>query len=337
MHENVSPVLLLLLVSTSRATLRLTCRWISHLANESKAFPNPNASTPNATQAALIARPYRELDTILAKSLVDLPKADHLLGQIDASIKSTYSAAGSMASNGTGPSTSPPFSPESRARTERDMLIRGIIPEILVQGVVRPLLTTTVDEFREQVNAAELYFADVDWLGLTLPPLPSAHDPSSNTPQSKKRRSRKSRPLVDIMRKVILRRPGHGTSTNASSGNNDKKPLPTSSHPNSSASSLRLRRCTRCCAFGEDVLPSRSAGLLITGLQRDCLCGGRWIVLDGTEDADVDEEEGGGGGGEDNRNAHTNGTTNGDATNTGVDNVIAGMAHGRGDGSAVAA
>ena len=211
-----SSALLLVLISTSRAILRFDCRLMRFLTSESTKVHDPQT---------LLGRAYREFDHIHAKAPVDLVKAQDLFSTTDALVKAAYKSAGLHDSN-----------PTERQDAERDMLIKGEIPEVLT-GVVKEILTTTVQSLREEVNVAELFFADVGWLGLT--------DGVAKT---------RKRARIDEMRKVELSR--------------DSK----------------LRRCARCCALMEDHMPGRGV-TLVMGLQRDCFCGAKWMLLDGTEDA----------------------------------------------------
>ena len=55
---------------------------------------------------------------------------------------------------------------EERNNIEKDMLIKAILPPIMTD-VVKTILTTTINELREQIDEAELYFLNVGWLGLT--------------------------------------------------------------------------------------------------------------------------------------------------------------------------
>ena len=209
-----SPALLLMLISTSRAILRFDCRLMRNLAGESTKVQDSH--TP-------LGRAYREFDHIHAKANVDLVKIGDLFSNIDSLVKAAYKSAG----------FGDPTSVERQA-AERDMLIKGEIPEVLV-GVVKQILTTTAQALSEEINVAEVFFADVGWLGLT-----------DGTGKIKKRTR------IDAMRKVELRK------------------------------DARVRRCTRCCALMEDHMPR---GLtLVMSMQRDCFCGGRWMVLDGSEE-----------------------------------------------------
>lgn len=328
-QENPSPVLPLLLASTSRAILRLDCRYIRIWAAESKSFTSPsqNSHPMASAQATLLARSYRELDSIRAKAHVDLDKIDVLLDRIDSAVKSTYSSAADASSANSTLAASkkaPSFTPEDRARLERDMLIRGTIPDILVKGVLRTLLSTTVDSLKEEVDVAEIYFADVGWLGLTLPsappPLPAPGSTAEATAKAAvlehkrairhARAKARTRPLVDAMRKVLLPRrrqlksPQHNGSAFAAvhpATSTTTRPR-SFGGPNGTAP-LRLRRCTRCCALSEDLLPVRGAGIIVAGVLRECFCGGRWMVLDDREDDEeaqgVDEDGNGRGDGSD--------------------------------------
>lgn len=42
---------------------------------------------------------------------------------------------------------------------------------------------------------------------------------------------------------------------------------------------VRVRRCTRCCAIMEDLLPQRGGNLWMTNMQRMCLCGSSWMLI----------------------------------------------------------
>ena len=40
----------------------------------------------------------------------------------------------------------------------------------------------------------------------------------------------------------------------------------------------RSRRCARCCAVIEDLLPARGVSNFLLNFQRVCFCGGSWVV-----------------------------------------------------------
>ncbi len=152
------------------------------------------------------------------KSLVSVPQLERLVSQLENSIKSVYQSSGT--------------SETERSIIEKNMLIKNEIPDILF-GTVKDLLTKTAASLKEEVNVAEIYFANVASLGLT------------NDNMSK--RWRKEHPL-DAMRKIELR-------------------------------GVQTRRCTRCGAVMEDLLPTRTTSLMISQL-RHCFCGSWWMVGD---------------------------------------------------------
>ena len=310
-QTNSKPALPILLISTSRAILRLNCKVISHIVSESKSILSAAAQSANQAQAAMLSRSYKELGSVLAKSLVDLSKADRLLGTIDSAIKAVYQPAGPANVNGATSNSAkrppPPLPNEERVRIEQDLLIRGVIPEILVSGVVRHLLKTTVETFQEELDEAELYFADVGWLGLTLPPPPSAlssHTANAHSlaikPLTKPlephhHQSHRPNIIVDAVRKTLVRRPSNDADPTIAS---DDHQAP------------RLRRCIRCCAMMEDIIPQRGLSMIVGGLQRECFCGGRWMLLDREEEESSDENI--------QMNGNGNAITNGNVTGNGV-------------------
>ena len=205
-REDSSPALFLLLVSSSRNFLKYFC-------NPLKAFMQACKSQQSQPPLRLA---YQELGAVFQKSLVSVPQLERLLLHVENSVKSAYQDSG--------------ISETERNAVEKNMLIKAEIPDILF-GTVKDLLTKMAASLKEEVDVAELYFANVAPLGLT----------NDNT----SRRWRKKHPL-DAMRKIELK----GVST---------------------------RRCTRCAAVMEDLLPTRTASVTVT-LMKHCLCGSFWMV-----------------------------------------------------------
>lgn len=165
---------------------------------------------------------YQELGAVFQKSLVSVPLFERLLLQLDNSIKGAYQASG--------------ISETERSDFERNMLAKAEVPDILF-GTVKELLTKNAISLKEEVNVAELYFANVASLGIT-------NDNAS-------KRWRKERPL-DAMRKIELK-------------------------------AAQTRRCTRCAAVMEDLLPSRTASVMVSQMKH-CFCGSWWMVGGEVED-----------------------------------------------------
>lgn len=205
-RETNSPALLLLLVSSSRNFLKYKC-------NRLKAFMQACKGQHSQIPLRLA---YQELGVVFQQSLVSVPQFERLLSQFENSIKSAYQASG--------------IDETERSDTEKKMLINGEIPDILL-GPVKDLLTDTAVSLKEEVNVAELYFANIAPLGIT----------NDNT--SKKWRNK--HPL-DAMRKIELR-------------------------------NVSTRRCTRCAAVMEDLLPTKSASVMVSQMKH-CYCGSWWMV-----------------------------------------------------------
>lgn len=205
-RETNSPALLLLLVSSSRNFLKYNC-------NPLKAFMQACRSQHPQTPLRLA---YQELGLVFQKSLVSVSQFERLLSQLENSVRGAYQASN--------------ISETKRSNTERNMLIKGEIPDILL-GPVKDLLTVTAVSLKEEVNVAELYFANIASLGLT-------NDSTS-------KRWRKEHPL-DSMRKIELK-------------------------------NVSTRRCTRCAAVMEDLLPTRTASVMVSQMKH-CFCGSWWMV-----------------------------------------------------------
>jgi len=220
--ETPLPLLPLLLTSTARAILRFNCRYIRVLGAESS--NHRHASTP-------LAVAYREFELIVSSSPVSVSIAERVLTQVDNAIKAAYQASG--------------ITEDERGRAEKDMLVQARIPPVLVD-VVKTLLTTTASGLREDVNAAELFFTDVSWLGLSESP--SEPGQGGEFEAGRETGLRRKRP-VDVLQKIRMR-------------------------------GGRWRRCTRCAALMEDLVPQRGSSVLLVGLARFCVCGSLWMVLE---------------------------------------------------------
>ncbi|KAI9871901.1 MAG: mediator complex subunit [Pleopsidium flavum] len=49
----------------------------------------------------------------------------------------------------------------------------------------------------------------------------------------------------------------------------------------------KVRRCTRCCAYMEDVLPQKGSSMWMTSMQRMCFCGSLWMLVGKGDRLDV--------------------------------------------------
>jgi hypothetical protein len=129
--------------------------------------------------------------------------------------------------------------PESeRTAIETEMLTTASIPEVLVP-VVKSFLQTSVENLRQEVNEADLYFRDFSMLGL--------HEDDRTKRWWKEH-------TLDGVRKVELRREGQ-------------------------RGGVRFRTCARCGAVMEDIIPNvKPTRQWLLNLQRACFCAGHWMV-----------------------------------------------------------
>lgn len=158
---------------------------------------------------------------------------EKILSELDSSIRSAYQSAS--------------VSDTDRKATEKRMLVGGEVPEVLMPAV-RTLLGKGVEGLREEVDVAELHFADFAWLGL------GGEGEESRLPDEDEDgdgvgRLRRETVRVDAVRKVVL------------------------------GPEARVRRCTRCFALMEDKPPAtRNVGILQS--VRMCLCGDWWMHME---------------------------------------------------------
>lgn len=216
-REINTPALLLLMTSSSRMFLRYICGPLKFLVQASKSHQGSVSLGPG----------YRELEAAFQRSPVTISQFEHLLLQVDTRIKSAYQSSA--------------ISTDDRGITEKEMLIKAEIPNVLL-GPAKEILTSIAASLKEEVNVAELYFANTASLHLT-------NDQSS-------KRWRKEHP-IDAMRKIEIR--------------ND----------------ARTKKCTKCGAVMEDLLPHKGMNSIVINFHKHCFCGSWWMV--GSEDEGNDQ------------------------------------------------
>ncbi|KAL6717958.1 Mediator of RNA polymerase II transcription subunit 16 [Lecanora helva] len=226
--EMSSPALALLTASSTRTFLRLNCANMRGLMSATKAHSGSNP----------LGFAYRELEAVFQKSPVTVLHFERLILDLDAGIRNTYQSVGIGQDSTNGQNDQQRRRKEERNNIERDILIRGTIPDIHLDAV-RNFFTNTVAKLREEIDEAELYFTDFWSLGLT------------NDETSKRKRKRHP---IDIIRRTELRQ------------------------------DAKTKRCIRCGALAEDMLPFRGINMLIFNLQRYCICGS-WCMVGDLESA----------------------------------------------------
>lgn len=141
-REMNTPALALVLSSAPRSFLKYSCRYLRILIAECR------PGQMHGAQSLLL----NELGAIFKKHHVTLIHFDHILSELDGIIKRTY--------------VSSQMSEAARKNAEKEMLVAATVPSVLV-SVLESFLTFSLDSLRGEVDEAELFFADMSWLGLS--------------------------------------------------------------------------------------------------------------------------------------------------------------------------
>lgn len=212
------------MISASRTFLKYNCRGLRGLSSPAHQSFQAQAENPNLQS-------FKSLKNVIERSPLGVKLFEKILADVEGKIKKAYQQAGISEEDRAA----------ERARLEKEMLIGADIPDVLMP-VVQHLLTTALDNLRNDIDPAALYFADHSWLGLS---------------DDRRTDAYRSEHVVDAIRKIPL------------------------------AKGARLRRCTRCCAYMEDMLPQRGSSTWMTSMQRMCFCGSLWMLVGENEGADA--------------------------------------------------
>ncbi|KAL8784654.1 MAG: hypothetical protein Q9195_008957 [Heterodermia aff. obscurata] len=221
-HTSSNPSLPLLLISTSRTFLRYLSRHFSQFKQAGTTAgktPFPHSSS------------YACIGSILRDAPLHYEQFERLLAQLNTDIQNAYQASG--------------IAEAQRKETEKEMLIQGTVPAVLMPAV-ETLLGQMVAALKEEVDVARLYFMDFSWLEM-------GEDRKTGLWMRGKR--------LDVVRKVVVEVGGEGGRAQGKQ--------------------RRLKRCTRCCAVMEDVGPGGGFGGngQVLHMQRNCFCGGWWMGI----------------------------------------------------------
>lgn len=170
---NLSPstpgslTLLLLTSSMPRAFFKYNCRVLRGLHGQYR-------------QIASLALPpgcihlFNKINATVDESPVTPALFEKLIFNMEKVIQHTYSNAGLTGAD--------------RARAERDMLLTGKIPDVLVPAVEN-LLLSIVPDLAKDIDRQDLYFLDYEWLKLGDDGTPTA----TNRPTT---------PMIDMFKKI---------------------------------------------------------------------------------------------------------------------------------------
>jgi mediator of RNA polymerase II transcription subunit 16 len=256
------PAILVLLCSFPRMMMR---SWSGSLTWAFNTASRMSVQGPTVEMRRL----YAPLHHALAEMPFDWRVFDTLLAETHALVRQTYQRLN--------------LNEEQRNAAERE-LIRGKFPDALVPAA-KWLLTDALFEkmqsgppLADKVDVAKIVFFDTTWLGLT---------------DSRSARRWHATHVVDVVQKMVIRGAGaqrlpvpgakrqsvgpdgvkkEGGVLDAGAGGKREKD--------------RLRRCTRCASWMEDVyvgMPgytSQTAGWVVN-VGRHCVCGNAWSLVEG--------------------------------------------------------
>lgn len=141
-REMNTPALALVLCSTPRSFLKCMCRYLRMLSTELRSGQTHGAQRQLSDELGAIFRKYP----------VTLMHFERILSEFDTMIKNAY--------------ISSQMSDADRKNAEKEMLVAATVPSVLV-SVLESFLTFSLDNLRDEVNEAEVFFADISWLGLS--------------------------------------------------------------------------------------------------------------------------------------------------------------------------
>lgn len=265
------PSLQLVLCSSTRGYVSALCRRLQHLeALSQKAieFYERKTAMQNAGDPSqqpknphiLLQNAYKRMQHITQLSLVKISEFDRLLSTLGADVRTAYHTAFSgLASQqqqqqqqkneggGGGQAGQKQIDPQVKSAQVRAemILLLDAQPTPPFLPVLKKFFGSDLRAFRAQTDPAKLYFADYGLLEVSDEPRVLA-------------RRKAARTYVDVFKRTEIVPPGLGVA----------------------GQQLAWRRCVRCAAVMEDVLPgSRPGFTFVLSQQRRCACGGFWALL----------------------------------------------------------
>jgi mediator of RNA polymerase II transcription subunit 16 len=266
----------LLLSSTSRGFLTAICRLLAHLDYIARKAMQRSVTTPQISQtgqtppsqqsAALspaLKAAYTQIATLTSSSIIRVKTIETLLLSLGTRVKTAYAAAGPSTNTSTNPQAigtqRSGGSDSPRNVQEMKMLYGGTFPECF-KAVIIELYRKEgglLESVRNEIDPAKLFFANFEVLEV---------DEDVNLVNARKAKDR----TMDCFKKnwlvnPVRRKGGVVVSGNGVGGGN--------------AGGKQWRRCARCAAVMEDVLPNRAVLQWLVMQQRRCFCSGYWYTL----------------------------------------------------------
>lgn len=270
-HEMNKPAVLLLLSAFPRAMMKLWSQPINWIKRSAESLTNPQAPTPSPE----VRRLYTPLSVAMSELPFEWRWFDLLVSETHAHVRAAYKAAN--------------LSEEQRNIVEREILL-GHIPEVLFP-IAKRLVTDSLWKSTEKglcladkINSGTLMFFDTTWLGFQ---------------ESRRAKLWHDTHVVDVCQKMIIR--GVGTHTHPSVTPQQAREQQQQQRARSdslasaglagavslngdgSGKKTKLRQCTRCAEYMEDVvqgLPGYTAyhASWLMGVAKHCVCGNSWML-----------------------------------------------------------
>ncbi|KAF2797604.1 hypothetical protein K505DRAFT_298116 [Melanomma pulvis-pyrius CBS 109.77] len=281
-HELNKPALLILLSSFPRMMMKA---WVTPLGWVMRTAFTYSSSSPTPE----IRRIYAPLHQALTECPFDWRIFETVLSDAQSQVRGCYKRAN--------------LSEAQRNECERELIL-GRIPDVLLPAAKRLVTETLFNENQpngcllDRLDVAAVMFFDTTWLGLQ---------------HSKRATEWFDTHIVDVSQKMIIR--GTGTQTHATSPPNPNSQQaqaqaqaqsqsqsqnrnrsdsiggpgggaedgPNAKKKGGSAGKSRLRRCTRCGAFMEDVVQGMPGYAnhhvsWLMGVAKHCVCGNSWML-----------------------------------------------------------
>ena len=242
------PAILLLLLSLSRSLLNSSCRAIRGLSGRFTSIAQQHAAQGQTASAALANSASTSVAHIIENAKVKPQLFEALLHDIESSLKGLRESRTDL-----------------NAQTKREMIEREILLQATIPGeygniVERIILIRNWEKYGEKngvilAKESDLYFSDYDVLEFSAS------------------RAQIGRRFVDAFSKKFIddNEDGHVLKD----GDVDFMPL---DPERLSKGKTRHRRCVRCCARIEDLMSRRQRVGWLVVLQRNCFCGGYWMI-----------------------------------------------------------
>ncbi|KAI1000695.1 hypothetical protein K3495_g7503 [Podosphaera aphanis] len=249
------------LASSTRGFLTAICRRLQHLdyvAQKAIMLPStPGTCPPLLSHSLRVA--YKRIASLLSNSILKFETVEKLLTSISSHVKTAYA-------NHTSSLGNPGHAEKARNILEIKIMFGGSFPDGFKSVIVELYRSGgLLDTVRAEIDEGRLFFLDFSLL--------QADDDEASIEKRKTMNK-----TMDYFKRVWLENPPKKPDEAPSSVARNIFEHSSISTPGGSQSP-KWRRCTRCAAVSEDVMPQRQSLQWLVMHQRRCLCSGYWNTL----------------------------------------------------------